>query len=372
MVDNPAEDGGAPDGRRGPKDVDRAMDAARTPENEGMTGTPGPEGPGWVSRAAGAAGRGMRRATGWVSAGLLVAAVGGLIVAERPLEAKVVAIRAVTPRVKFDWPALRGEVSSEPKAPGGEPRTWVNGEIRSGLESLVLGRLTTDPFDGASLRSAREGLLETGWFKPDLTLSRDAEGTVRVRGTWRAPAAAVRYDGRDLLVSGAGELLPVRYAPDASGYKAIVGVFHEPPKPGEAWLGGDVKAALRLLELLAQLPGYEQVAGIDVTDFAGKRTLVIVTQSAGRITWGGPVDEFNPGQAEAATKLARLVQLHRETGRLDAGRPAIDVRFADNVYVQDTLGVLREGGAAEVSKTKAKGDGKAAAVGGAGKRAGRR
>lgn len=340
---------------------------AHTPPDPDTAPAPDPEAPGVAPRRRlrlpRVSPRTRAAVTSVLSATLLTAAVAGLAVAAKPMQDGVISLRSAQPRVAFDWPPLRGEVSSAPAHPGAEPRTWVNADVRAELEALVLQNVSPNPLDAAGLPAARAALMKTGWFRQDLRLERDADSLVRVTATWRLPAAAVRWGGKDVLVSSAGDRLPLEYAPDASGYKAIVGVFHEPPDPGEAWLGGDVKAALGLLELLARVPGYEQVAGIDVTGFTGKHTLVIVTDSGARITWGGPVDEFNPGQATHVTKLARLVQLRRDYGRIDAGRPAIDVRLVDNVYVIDTTGALAQALAAEGTKpakgkAPPKGDGK--------------
>jgi len=113
-----------------------------------------------------------------------------------------------------------------------------------------------------------------------------------------------------------------------------------------------VQAGLALLDLLRSLPGAEQIAGVDVGDYAHGRMLTLVTQAGNRILWGGPVDEFNPGQATPAVKLARLAEVYREFGRIDAGRAVLDVRLVDGVYIHDTAGVMARAQQAAAEATR--------------------
>jgi hypothetical protein len=161
-----------------------------------------------------------------------------------------------------------------------------------------------------------------------------------VNGTWRIPAAAVRSEGQDVLVTSVGEPLPVRYPMDASGYKVVIGASTSAPEPGKVWLGGEVQAGLRLIDYISSLPCMDQIAGVDVSDYGPNRSLVIVTELGNRIIWGGPLDTFNPGQAAPAAKLARLAEIYRQHGRVDAGRGVLDIRLLDGVYVRDTTGVM--------------------------------
>ncbi len=275
-----------------------------------------------------------------ISTLLFITLLATLVVAYPMLQARAGQLQAAAPSVQFSWPPLAGLASAEPAVPGGEPRTWVNAEIRSDLERLVLKRLSSDPFDHDGLNAAREDLLRTGWITSDLTLIRQDDGVVRVSGTWRVPVAAVRFNDRDHLVTRSAELLPLSYAQGSSGFKVILGVPSPPPEPGKVWLGGEVQAGLKLLAHLAAVQGVHQIASVDTTEFATTRSLTIVTDLGNRILWGGPVDAFSPGQAPTTTKLARLSRLFREHGRVDAGRAVLDVRLADGVYVHDTAGVL--------------------------------
>lgn len=280
-----------------------------------------------------------QQTSGWIATLLSVGVIVALGASFGPMQARASHLTSAQPRVKFTWPPLAGfssaEVAGQP-----EPMTWVNAEIRSGLERTALTSLTNNLFDRDSLESARESLARTGWFRDDLRLVREANGLVRVNGTWRIPAAAVRSGGQDVLVTSAGEVLPVRYPPEVSGYKALIGVASPAPEPGKAWLGGEVQAGLRLLDYVSTLACADQIAAVDVSEYGSTRTLVLITELGNRIIWGGPLDAFNPGQAAPAAKLARLGEIYRQHGRVDAGRAILDVRLLDGVYVRDTTGVM--------------------------------
>jgi hypothetical protein len=280
-----------------------------------------------------------RASSGYIAMLLSVGAIVGIGASFGPMQARASHLNSSPPKVNFTWPPLAGFSTADVKGVS-EPMTWVNAEIRGNLEKTVLGVLSSDPFDRNGLESAREALSRTGWFKDDLRLVREGSGVVRVNGTWRIPAAAVRSDKQDILVTSIGDVLPVRYPVDASGYKVVMGVAGTPPEPGNLWLGGEVQAGLRLLDYLATLPCGEQIAGVDVSDYGAHRTLVVVTELGNKIIWGGPLDEFNPGQAAPAAKLARLNEIYRQHGRVDAGRSILDVRLLDGVYVRDTMGVM--------------------------------
>jgi len=240
-------------------------------------------------------------------------------------------------QIAFDWPALPPEAAAQ--LPPGSINTWLDAPTRDVLERLTLAELTDDPFDGQSLARAHAALAATGWFASGLTVSRESGGVVRVRGSWRLPYAVVRARGTDRLVTFTGEALDKLYEPGLSGLVAVVNPSRDlPPKPGEPWPGGDVQPALSLAEFLRQslpAPAFAQIEGVDAADYlrqgaggkGGRRQFVVMVKGGGRITWGGPVDQPLPGEESSSVKVKHLVTLHQRTGRIDAGRPNIDVRY---------------------------------------------
>jgi hypothetical protein len=226
-------------------------------------------------------------------------------------------------------------------------RTWVNQETRETLETLVLRTMSESPIDGEALERTRAALIRTGWFTDALRVERMRDGLVHVGGgagasLWRVPVAAVRYGGKDHLVASGGELLPLSYEPDASGMKLIVGVRTAPPTWGQAWLGGEVQAGLKLLGYVLAQPSFrsgssawKQLAAVDVSSFTPGKQLAILSERGNKVVWGGPLDEMNPGQVRDGVKLERLVMLARDYGRIDAGQAVVDLRIEGNIYVVD-------------------------------------
>ena len=122
----------------------------------------------------------------------------------------------------------------------------------------------------------------------------------------------------------------------------ISGVSTPEPAPGEKWTGGEVQAGLELLNFLRPMPGFEQVASVDVSEFGAHKRLSILTVTGGMIVWGAAPTKsgFAPGQAPPELKRERLAAVFRQFGQLDAGRPMLDVRSEDGVYTLDTTGVM--------------------------------
>lgn len=266
-----------------------------------------------------------------------------IVVGHGPLMARAAELKRSDLKVAFDWPPLAGRNTS--RTADGNPATWMGVEQRQELERLALNLLTGDPFDLDALERARSALRETGWFHtgPEHPASpwlrRLENGVVVIGGRWRAPVAAVRTSRGDRLVSRDGEALPVLYPIGRSSLPVVLGVPEPAPPPGSKWPGaglGQVQAGLRLAAFLHGIPGADQIAGIDVADYPSSHRLVIVTTTGGRIVWGGPPDEFLPGQAPAATKRQRLIAVFQRFGQLDAGRADLDLRPEDGVYTVDT------------------------------------
>lgn len=270
----------------------------------------------------------------WVALGLTAAVGAG------PLKERVTALRdaPVTPRI--EWPALPGDPSS----------TWLPASEQRRLDHLVVQTVTTDAFDRDSLEALRATLDASGWFARVDEVRRLPENTIRVRGQWRAPAAAVRVSDRDHLVTAAGELLPLAYAHDAAGpgIPVILNAQFGPPENdargfayGRRWRGGDVPASLTLLTELRRAFGatphiMRQVAGVDASEYRQRGRLLIVTDTGSRIVWGSAPGDEKPGEVRAAEKISRLVQLAGSgQGRIDNGAMRIEV-FGPHVYIDQT------------------------------------
>jgi len=262
-------------------------------------------------------------------------AAASLAVGYRPLLALASEMRRGAPRVELAWPMMPLPANSPP---GVLPITWLDSESRAGLERLVTLQAGDNPLDGRAVVATHEALIATGWFdesRGGARVDRAADGIVRVHGVWRVPVAAVRVDESDHLVSRGGEMLQPVYKRDGSGFRVIIGGSHEKPEHGEAWLGGDVQAGLRLLEFLSPMPGFDQVYGVDVSEYVNSKQLVVVTDEGNRIVWGGApfAGDFAPGQAKPEKKRQEIAKLFASYGRIDAGRAVIDVRPESGAYI---------------------------------------
>jgi hypothetical protein len=287
-------------------------------------------------------GRILAVASGVVSFATTAAVAATVVVGHGPLLERAAELKKSELKVAFEWPPLAGKKTS--RTASGEPATWLNAEQRRALEQIALTLLSGNPFDRAGMDRAQKALRETGWFTDGPWLRRHEDGLVVIAGRWRTPSAAVRTQAGDRLVSATGEPLPILYPVARSGMKVISGVSMPEPAPGEKWTGGEVQAGLELLNFLRPMPGFEQVASVDVSEFAAHKRLSILTVTGGKIVWGAPPTKsgFAPGQAPPELKRERLAAVFRQFGQLDAGRPVLDVRSEDGVYTLDTTGVMTE------------------------------
>jgi hypothetical protein len=278
------------------------------------------------------------------NAALAIVFVGigvGSLLGAGPLRERVSTLRdhPVTP--KIEYPRLLG--ASDPDA------TWLPASERRRLEHLVVQTVSTNVFDRSSLENLRIALDASGWFARDIQVRRFAENNIRVRGEWRVPFAAVRVNDRDHLVTSAGELLPLAYNAGGAGPSIPVVTSSQfgPPENeargfayGKRWRGGDVPASLALIAELKRAFGatpriMKQIAGVDCRDFNSRGRLAIITDTGSRIVWGSAPGEEKPGEARAAEKIARLVDLSGRPdsrGRIDAGARQISI-FGPHVYI---------------------------------------
>ena len=168
--------------------------------------------------------------------------------------------------------------------------------------------------------------------------------TLEIDCEYRAPVALVGWDDFYWLVDGEGIKLPEQYTgeelskiifgPDGKpNVRIIQGAQHAPPESGKRWAGDDLAAGLELARLLSGRDYADQIRLIDVSNFNGRldpsaAQIVLVTQFNTQIRWGRPPsarDSFV--EVPASTKLDALANIFRQTGRVDADQPWIDVRF---------------------------------------------
>ncbi len=230
--------------------------------------------------------------------------------------------------VAFTWPELSA-TDKNTKPPSG---TWLPKSVQDELVASAQREVdrNPDPFSADGLRRVAESAAGSGWFEVITAVRHEPGGIVRVQGQWRTPAAVVRREN-DYVVARRGEVLPLAYERGASPLKAIIGAKQDATKaggraiPGMPWPGADVQAGLDLLALLATRPWAGQVSGVDVGEYATNKQLVILTNSGGRIVWGGASRDAIPGQVSAEIRLKRLDVLQHQFGAIDARHRIVEV-----------------------------------------------
>jgi hypothetical protein len=255
---------------------------------------------------------------------LIMATVGLIIMVEAPrmqqrLSARIMAQRLT---ITIEWPMSAGATES-----------WLPSVVQDELLATAYreAERRPDPLSPAALSAIAATLSETGWFQEIRRIHRQSGNTIRIEATWRTPAAVVRRGGVDYLIAEGGELLPIAYQPERAPLPALIGVAHAPPthngRPayGTPWQGTDVHAGLEVLSMVNTRPWRGQVAAVDVSDYAGSRRLVLVTQWNGRAVWGGAPSDTIPGEVSAEMKLRRLDVLYRQFQRIDARRRIVEV-----------------------------------------------
>lgn len=259
--------------------------------------------------------------------GLLVGAIVGM----RPLERYVAQLPGVkATQVVVRWPTVR-------PPDGGEPVTWVPQPERQALEELAAAALAgdVDRFSADPIDRVGRAMGSSGWFTGQPRVRRAPGGIVEVDGLWRTPAAVVRQQGVDQLISWDGFPMPVTATAGSTRFPVIEGAAVPAPKGpmgtvdyASAWPGEDIAASLELLGLALRQPWAGQVAGVDLSRFPSERSLILLTTQGTRVVWGGRASRPALGEVSTEQKLAHLTELYTRSRRIDAGFPMIYVNTA--------------------------------------------
>lgn len=289
---------------------------------------------------------------------LLLGIGAAVVLGRKPLTKTVttsVAARGVN--LEIAWPLMGAEAGKASKAP--KPKTngkqepaisktamtppsqalipeksWLPEQFQEELLTVGMRALGTapDPLSREPLDRLGTAMAESGWFSGTPTIERHESGKIVVHGTWRVPAAVVRIDDKDHLLSWDGKPMPVTYEQSLSGLRVVSGVVSGPAHKADGaidfsqnWPGEDVAAAVELLGVLMQQPYASQIAGIDLSMYTTKKWLIIDTTMGTRIVWGGRPSKPLNGECATNFKLAKLEKIRRDVGRIDAGVAAIEI-----------------------------------------------
>lgn len=247
---------------------------------------------------------------------MLVGATLGM----KPLERRATGLCDAEIHLSIRWPVLRA----------GQEGTWLpqaDQEVLMDLATDALGR-SPDRFSAAPLGAVSATLGATGWFDGEPTVRRTGPASFIVEGDWRIPAAVVRWQDKDYLVSWDARRMPPVYEPDRARLPVILGSRVGPPAPtGEAgsdsWAGEGVGGALELIEVVSAQKWAAQVRAVDISTYADDGILKMVTSDGGRIVWGGRPRKPRLGEVTTQQKLVHLAQLYHDHRRIDAGYPLI-------------------------------------------------
>lgn len=231
--------------------------------------------------------------------------------------------------VSFEWPEI----------PSSGGKTWLPDRDQAELiRAAERAGGKDDPLSVDPLREISAELAATGWFASEPRVRRVSPGRVLVSPEWRQPAAEVRWQGRDYLISTRGEPMPPVYRPGGGNRPVILGCREGPGRGAGRlgpWPGRDVHAGLLLLKTLWRNGLIEPIAGVDVSAYNDGGPLEIVTAHSTRIVWGSAPDEWKPGEPSVEERIARLKGLIETTGRIDGGQKRIEINH-DRVEIDRT------------------------------------
>ena len=217
--------------------------------------------------------------------------------------------------------------------------TLAAAELQSSLADL-----RTRPWTEAGLCEQMARRLATSpWIESLHSVRRTGDGRFEIRANYRVPVAAVQRASEFFLVDVQGVRLPGVYAFNAQ-WKVIRGVSAAPPAAASLWIGEDIKAGLKLLQLLTDEPYSGQLGGIDLDNFEGRsdprgsHVELLTDRVGGRIRWGSA-----PGRELEENSITQKINLLRrnfaDTGRADADHLVIDIStFPDRYSIPRELG----------------------------------
>lgn len=281
------------------------------------------------------------------SFGLFVVLLGGLVgvsLGQRILERRV-ATQPGTPATSIDirWPTFaRGD---DRRVQAG---AWIPQRERETLLQLATDALAGDleRFSDEPLQRVGKAMASSGWFAQPPIVRREHGGRVVVEGAWRVPAAVVRKDGVDQLISWDAYPMPLSTPPGESGFAVIDSPVRSAPRTvlggvdhGEAWSGEDIAVSLELLDVVLRKPWGSQVGGVDAARWSAERSLVLTTTFGTRVVWGGRATKPALGEVTTERKLAHLGDMFASRGRIDAGYPMI---YVNNAKLQFDISATAE------------------------------
>lgn len=199
------------------------------------------------------------------------------------------------------------------------------------------------------VRRVGEGLAQSPWVARVQRVTRLADGRLRVQAQYREPFAFVEQAGYVYLVDEQGVRLPHKqftaYVEERywNEWLRITGTAGSVPEEGQAFVGDDVAAGLRLVRFLkeagarGEVPFRPALRAVDVGNFRRRedsydgelRLRTIHPKSY--VAWGLPPGAEFDVEARATRKLEMLRALYGEHGGQFPDGWIYDVRGADGI-----------------------------------------
>ena len=250
--------------------------------------------------------------------------------------------------------------TAPPKVVFVNPPHWMNAQLRERLERVATPATSRSSLDASVVQDVASVLSAEPWVKQVKQVRRlygeSAGDTLQIECEFRAPVALVQDEGWFWMVDADGVKLPERFLKGELGkvangqgllgmqLRVITGVHYPAPQAGEKWKGEDLAAALELAKVFHDKPYMNDVAMIDVSaidppgiiDGRRRNEVVLITKFNTQIRWGEPMSRsaFSV-DVPVGQKLLTLERLWKEYGRVDAGRPWIEIRYDSVLYPTD-------------------------------------
>jgi hypothetical protein len=214
------------------------------------------------------------------------------------------------------------------------------------LDQLMVAarlRANDDLLDPELAQRVADSVGRSVWVRRVLRVTKLATGVVRINCEFRTPTAWVQRGQRAYLVDDQGAHLPLavpigrldEFRPTRAGSPnlfLIRDATGSRPSVGQVWPGQDLQAALRLCRLMNGCVWRDQVQAISVANYGGRQVIgephIVLLLGGSQVRWGRAPGEEMGVEIPAADKIAVLQGLYAEHGRIDAGRPHVDIRFS--------------------------------------------
>ena len=268
---------------------------------------------------------------------VFAAALGAIGYFTRDYVARNVAFPGTPPRVVLqNRPVWMSDLLAEQIVRAAQPAARIQLSI---INSWWISTASSSPAPGFAKFGRFAGSMKTRRAIPSRSIAITC-----------APVALVEWGDTFWLVDGDGVKLPaqfnssqlnqvVRGADHRINIRIIQGVLNPPVAAGKKWPGDDLKAGIEMVKLLYGLPYAEEIVKVDVQNYGGRISLRHAQLELGTlydttIKWGRPVNGGTDFFVEVPTqkKLQVLKEIYTQYGRVDAGRPWVDIRLDHPTY----------------------------------------